>query len=296
MARRIVLSALATSLSAASTTTIDWNAQFSADPKTTTVDADADLVFSWSGGHDVWIMADEFSYEECDFSGGTNLGSSVGSHCAAGQKVAVTWESASGAAPAPTAGPAPSPTAAAVSCADDESWYKKNAPAKDCAWVANLPEDRCGAKGDDSQAWQSCPVVGFYYNRASVIGEDGSLAYEACPSATRRCYYDGYDDSETWAKRDQPWKDCAWAAEAMSRCIAIGEDGSYGFESCQAACLIGKYADSESGDDDAWAKKNSPSKDCAWVANDAPARCSVKGEDDSWAFQSCPDARTIVNL
>ena len=78
MARRIVLSALATSLSAASTTTIDWNAQFSADPKTTTVDADADLVFSWSGGHDVWIMADEFSYEECDFSGGTNLGSSSG--------------------------------------------------------------------------------------------------------------------------------------------------------------------------------------------------------------------------
>ena len=30
---------------AASTTTIDWNAQFSADPKTTTVADDSDLLF-----------------------------------------------------------------------------------------------------------------------------------------------------------------------------------------------------------------------------------------------------------
>ena len=35
---------LASTISA-STTTIDWNAQFSADPKTTTVADDADLVF-----------------------------------------------------------------------------------------------------------------------------------------------------------------------------------------------------------------------------------------------------------
>ena len=77
MARRVLL-ALGASLAAAGTTTIDWNAQFSADPKTTTVDADADLIFSWTGGHDVWIMADEFSYEECDFTGGTFLGDSSG--------------------------------------------------------------------------------------------------------------------------------------------------------------------------------------------------------------------------
>ena len=109
---------------AASTTTIDWNAQFSADPKTTTVADDADLVFSWTGGHDVWEMADEAAYDACDFSGGTDLGSSsgvavsaqagetvyyscsVGSHCASGQKVAVTWDSSSlSSTGAPTSSP-----------------------------------------------------------------------------------------------------------------------------------------------------------------------------------------------
>ena len=120
-----------------------------------------------------------------------------------------------------------------------------------------------------------------------MIGEDGSMAFESCPSATRRCFYEGYRDSDTWAKKDQPWKDCAWAAAATSRCVAVGEDGTYAFESCRAACLIGWYA---GADDSSWAKKNKPSKDCAWVANDAPARCTVKGDDDSWAFQSCPAA------
>ncbi|KAH8064482.1 FK506 binding protein [Aureococcus anophagefferens] len=241
----------------------------------------------------------ESAYEACDFSGGAYLGAatgvavdarpgetafyscSVGAHCIAGQKVA--------------------------------AWHK-HAPAKNCAWVANFPEDRCAAKGDEAQAWQACPdtcrtcpfecagdsaswhknghgekdcdwVSGFYYNRASVVGEDGSTAFESCPSATRRCFYDGYRDSNTWAKKDQPWKDCAWAAAATSRCVALGEDGTFGYESCQHACLVGSYAE----DDAAWAKKNGPSKDCAWVARDR-LRCAVKGEDDRWAFQACPAA------
>ncbi|KAK7236700.1 hypothetical protein SO694_0024501, partial [Aureococcus anophagefferens] len=193
-------------------------------------------------------------------------------------------------------------------------WHKKHAPAKNCAWVANFPEDRCAAKGDEAQAWQACPetcstcpyecagdsaswhknghgekdcdwVSGFYYNRASVVGEDGTLAFESCPSATRRCFYGNRSDSATWAKKDQPWKDCAWAAAATSRCVALGEDGTFGYESCQHACLVGAYAE----DDAAWAKKNGPSKDCAWVARDR-LRCAVKGEDDRWAFQACPAA------
>ncbi|KAH8062115.1 FK506 binding protein [Aureococcus anophagefferens] len=370
--RRVLVAALTTSLSAASTTTLDWVAQFSANPKTATMGADADLVFSWTGHHDVWEMASESAYEACDFGGGAYLGAatgvavaarpgetvfyscSVGAHCIAGQKVAVTWDAPLATpappAPAPTASPvaataapsprpapsptaaptaspvaatappsprpAPSPTAAptAGSCADDEAWHKKHAPAKNCAWVANFPEDRCAAKGDEAQAWQACPetcgtcpyecagdsaswhknghgekdcdwVSGFYYNRASVVGEDGTLAFESCASATRRCFYEGYRDSNTWAKKDQPWKDCAWAAAATSRCVALGEDGTFGYESCQHACLVGAYAD----DDAAWAKKNGPSKDCAWVARDR-LRCAVKGEDDRWAFQACPAA------
>ena len=104
--------------------TVDWNAQFDADPKTLTVDADADVAFEWSGGHDVWLL-DEDGYEGCAFSGGSYLGGSsgvvaagpaagetlyfscsVGSHCCQGQKIAITG-------------------AAADDDADSTSWYYK---------------------------------------------------------------------------------------------------------------------------------------------------------------------------
>ena len=67
------------------------------------------LLFQWSGypSHNVYRMADEAAFNNCDFSGATNLGDSspveititelpvyfacsVGSHCANGQKLAVT--------------------------------------------------------------------------------------------------------------------------------------------------------------------------------------------------------------
>ncbi|KAH8047685.1 FK506 binding protein [Aureococcus anophagefferens] len=160
-------------------------------------------------------------------------------------------ELAAPAAPSPTPEPAPAPTAAPTvaptACSDAPDFHKKNAPAKDCAWVAKVPEDRCAAKGDETQAWQSCPatcdtcpyecagdsaswhkksdaakdcgwVTGYYYNRASVIGEDGSMAFESCPSATRRCFYEGYRDSDTWAKKDQPWT--ARGRRGGERCVA----------------------------------------------------------------------------
>ena len=117
------------------------------------------------------------------------------------------------------------------------------------------------------------------------------MAFESCPEATRRCSYDACLDDPSWAKRGQPWKDCAWAAAATSRCIAIGDDDAYGFEACPAACLAcaGAHGD-DCSDDGAWHKKTSPSKDCAWVSRDAPARCAVKGDDDRFAFESCPGA------
>ena len=224
--------------------------------------------------------------------------------------------------PPPTAEPTREPVFKREDvCEDDDAWYKKNAPAKDCAWVAAAPADRCAAKGDDAQAWQACPVAcdacpydcgdaddspswhkngapwkdcawvaEFYYNRAGVKGADGTEAWSSCPAATRRCYFDACDDSDAWAKRGAPWKDCAWVAAATSRCIAVGEDLTFGFEGCPAACLAcnGLGYDGLGCDDDAaWHKKNSPSKDCAWVANDAP-RCSAKGEDGAFAFEACP--------
>ena len=116
------------------------NAQFDADPKTLTVDADADVAFEWSGGHDVWLL-DEDGYEGCAFSGGSYLGGSsgvvaagpaagetlyfscsVGSHCSQGQKIAITG-------------------AAADDDADSTSWYfKKSATAsrgRERLWVGH---------------------------------------------------------------------------------------------------------------------------------------------------------------
>ncbi|KAH8047459.1 DNA binding protein [Aureococcus anophagefferens] len=69
-------------------------------------------------------------------------------------------------APAPTAGEfvdAPAPTAGA-DCADSESWYKKGTTWKDCTWVSEYSPNRC-----------------------TVVGEDDSLAEDACPAACDAC-------------------------------------------------------------------------------------------------------------
>ena len=60
--------------------------------------------------------------------------------------------------PAPTAAPVVAPTSALGQL--EATWYKNGDPAKDCAWVANLPDPRCDVKG-----------------------YDGSLASEACATA-----------------------------------------------------------------------------------------------------------------
>ena len=225
------------------------------------------------------------------------------------------------AAPAPTRAPTAAPTAPRT-CFDRDGWSKKGAPSKGCAWVAKVPGDRCAVKGDESYAWQSCPatcgtcaydcadagdaptwhkrgdeakgcawVANYFYNRAAVVGADGAPAYERCPAATRRCAYGGCgDDSASWRKAGQPWKDCAWAAAAASRCVAVGDDGAYGFEACPAACLACAARYDGCGDAESWHKKNAPAKDCAWVARDAGPRCAVKGGDGAWAWQSCPAA------
>jgi len=113
MAKSTVVAALLCLTPCASTTeTLDWNDQFTADPKTRTADADMSVTFEWTGGHNVELMASEEAYNNCDFTGAAALGSSsgvqvigndgevhyygcsVGSHCASGQKVAITWEHA----------------------------------------------------------------------------------------------------------------------------------------------------------------------------------------------------------
>ncbi|KAH8076320.1 hypothetical protein JL721_316 [Aureococcus anophagefferens] len=57
---------------------------------------------------------------------------------------------------APTPAPTPAPTWWGANCSDSESWHRKGAPSKHCAWVAALPS-RCAVVGeDDSLAWEAC--------------------------------------------------------------------------------------------------------------------------------------------
>jgi plastocyanin len=111
---------------------VDWD--LGMDPQTLSVAAGTTVTFSWTGGHNVYAMPDETDFNNCDFGSSTNLGSTsgvsvdpadgstkyygceVGSHCIMGQKIAITWEAASTAAPvvAPTAAPTPRPSVAAT--------------------------------------------------------------------------------------------------------------------------------------------------------------------------------------
>ncbi|KAH8059744.1 FK506 binding protein [Aureococcus anophagefferens] len=140
-------------------------------------------------------------------------------------------------------GPQPShePTRSRAPTPEGGAWHEaQERAAGDCAWVSR-DLGRCSAKGDESYAWQSCPATcgtcaydcadggdssswhkngdetkdcawasGYYYNRASVVGADGSYAWEGCPAATHVCYHAGCGDDSSWHKRGEPAKDCAW--------------------------------------------------------------------------------------
>ena len=89
-------------------THIDWTAGFSdATARSTTAAIGQTLRFEWPSQHNVILMASEAAFNDCDFAGSTNLGNtsavdytltslpayfacSIGSHCAVGQKLAVT--------------------------------------------------------------------------------------------------------------------------------------------------------------------------------------------------------------
>ncbi|KAJ8601525.1 hypothetical protein CTAYLR_008012 [Chrysophaeum taylorii] len=197
-------------------------------------------------------------------------------------------------------------------------------PAKDCSWVSSFVPARCAVKGeDDTWAFSSCPQAcdackdapcagdstSWYFgstpsrdcswvadaggNRCPKIGNDGTFAFEACPFACQTCSYDGCKDSSEWSKPDEPSRDCAWVAEAKSnRCIVVGADGTYAYESCKASCAACYEAitGSECANSASWYKRGDPSKHCDWISSFVPKRCVVKGDDDEWAFEQCPVA------
>ena len=94
--------------SAAGITHVQWTAGFQdATARSKNAHVGDTLHFMWEGNHDVHVMASKAAFDSCDFTGATNLGAvspiaypltalptyfscSVGSHCAGGQKLAVT--------------------------------------------------------------------------------------------------------------------------------------------------------------------------------------------------------------
>ena len=124
-------------------------------------------------------------------------------------------------------------------------------------------------------------------------------------------------DDPNWVKNgDEPWKDCAWAAEYVpTRCAVRGADGRDAREACPRACeacfpfaptaapsgiptygpttaapsdlpteipTAAPYAPSSvptvcpHKDDADWYKTGEPTKNCAWVAEFTPTRCQVR--------------------
>merc|ERR1711907_261048 len=100
--------------------TVDWNAGFSSPAaRAKSVTAGKHIVFSWTGTHNVYKMADKAAFDACNFAGSTQVGGAtspvtyntspsatghiyfackVGSHCSNGQKLDLTLTAASGSA------------------------------------------------------------------------------------------------------------------------------------------------------------------------------------------------------
>lgn len=105
-----VFAAVATvALESVSAEAIDWESLHpSSGANALALDLGTPVTFSWTELHNVEEMASEAAYAACDFAGATEVAStvdvaapslattkyyacSVGAHCAAGQKIAITW-------------------------------------------------------------------------------------------------------------------------------------------------------------------------------------------------------------
>jgi len=111
----------------------------------------------------------------------------------------------------PTLKPSLQPTLLpSVACRDDDVWYKKNKPNRDCTWVAKKRGNRC-----------------------SKTGHDGRIASEACKVTCSSCC----SDDDVWYKRNRPDRGCTWVEKAPdNRCSKPGHDGRSASEACEVSC------------------------------------------------------------
>jgi len=230
------------------------------------------------------------------------------------------------ATPEPSAEPsAAEPTASgAFVCENDATWFKKNDPKKDCAWVAARPAERCLVKSgsailageacleacpgacsvdcEDDMSWfkegspaKGCTWASRFSNRLAALGDDGRYGYEACPVAARTCRKDAGScvDSTTWTKKNDAAKTCDWVASLpAARCTVKDASTVLAAEACKATCGSCGTCVDEPG----WHKAGDPAKDCTWVSR-FTNRLAVEGEDGTLAYQSCrKSARTCDGL
>ena len=54
---------------------IDWKLGMTTAEQTQTVSANTDVIFKWTGSHDVWLLPNKGAYDACEFSQGKELAS-----------------------------------------------------------------------------------------------------------------------------------------------------------------------------------------------------------------------------
>jgi len=162
---------------------------------------------------------------------------------------------------------------APATCEDSVSWYAKKAK-KDCDYVAEQPEKRCGKKGLDA-----------------------IRAIDACPAACGACD-DACADSASWYSKKSK-KDCAYvAADPGKRCSKKGQGSIRAEDACPAACGAcetpapsSAAVDAACADSSSWTEAGRPSRGCAYVA-DKPSekRCGKEDESGVLASSACAAA------
>jgi plastocyanin len=172
----------------------DWEALHPSSGTTTATAAAGETVtFTWTDTHDVWLMADETHYNNCDWDGAKEIHSTsaagktgdvsglgetkyyachVGSHCESGQKIAITW--AGTATPAPTSvTPAPSAACPESHAGHDHSGhsmeyagacqYNKNYPLYATEAAANAVAEGDGTSHQMGGYWMPNCLEHFYH-------------------------------------------------------------------------------------------------------------------------------------
>ncbi|KAJ8600353.1 hypothetical protein CTAYLR_000680 [Chrysophaeum taylorii] len=180
------------------------------------------------------------------------------------------------------------------------SQYRRSEPSKDCDWVAAFIQ-RCDTRGDDGTfAYESCEACG------------GSVLPSARPSTLEPTSEAPSTVEPTskapWFKASQPAsepsKDCDWVAAFIQRCDTRGDDGTFAYESCEACggsvlpsarpSTLEPTSEAPSTVEPTskapWFKASQPasepSKDCDWVAAFIQ-RCDTRGDDGTFAYESC---------